>query len=510
MRCTVVLALVAACTPVRGSGDWGAVRTHAPPAIQVPPGPVLVERAPAVAEPILPRIELAVSAEATYRALEAHDARLDAVAADLARFADAGGSADSGIAERLLRMHGILEPVQHVATAPDRASLDKLLYEEQGRPNARWAYASTKDGVIGVLVYAAFVTMDPIPREGGSWTFSGTFQPHVSDPRITVDGKTRLALTIHDHRFRGDLTCPSPGQHYISIEVFDVKRTFMPAIVFPIYCGVAPAKVTGEPIANLAAMTPGKFQDRLVAIIDRERQAVGLPAMHWNSLLLGATESLLADRAEHRASSPDWHVRHVGLRNPYAQFTVVHADTLAGIVSKVLDDSTQNEKYFDGHNADIAVAIKPGDDGYWVAVGYLAVPAVLDISDVQAILSRRIRTYQMARYRDRPGMNTEIFEWPTLSMAATTFARQLALGWSVKAIHEEYRRTYWEFAISIENAIDLDNFDLESVIAKHEFYHYGVGIAQAPQDGPSAGLFYIVIYYGTESGSDNFNEFEGR
>ncbi|MFT3694145.1 MAG: hypothetical protein QM831_13455 [Kofleriaceae bacterium] len=505
MRSLLLVALVA-CTPVRGSGDIGTVRTKAPPQVQVPPAPPLVERAPAIAPVVSPRIELAVSAETEYRALGVHDARLDAVAADLARFADAGGSADSGIAERLLRLHGIVEPVEHVATATTRAELDKLWWDEQNRPNARWAVATTKTGVIGVLVYAAFITLDPIPREGTRWTFAGTFQPHVDNPQITVDGKRKLPVKVEGHHFTGELACPSPGQHLVSIEVFDTKRTFLPAVVFPVYCGVALAKLTGEPFANLASVTPETFPDRLVGIIDRERAEVSLPPLHWNTMLLRATETMLADRSERRMSAPEWHVKQAGIRNPYVQFTVVHADSLAGVVSKVLDDSAQNEKYFDGHNSDVAVAIKPVADGYWVSVGYLAVPTVLDISDVQEILSKRIRAVQEKRYSDRAGANTAIYEWPTLSMAATKFARQIAIGWTPEAIQEEYKRTYWEYALSIENSIDLDNFDLEPILKKHDFYHWGVGIAQAPQDGPSAGMFYIVIYYVSEDGRDSYRE----
>jgi ATP-binding cassette subfamily B protein len=44
-------------------------------------------------------------------------------------------------------------------------------------------------------------------------------------------------LVRDGHGFHSELSCPSPGQHSIAIEVTDPKRDTSPRIVFPVYCG---------------------------------------------------------------------------------------------------------------------------------------------------------------------------------------------------------------------------------------------------------------------------------
>lgn len=452
-----------------------------PVKLNLAPAPVLIEREPAIPPPVAPRIDLAIKAEAAYRMLGAHDARLEAVAADLARFVDAGGTVDNSLADRVLRMHGIVEPTQHVAVAATRKELDAQFADERAMTNARIAVAATKTGVVGVLVYAAFVHLDPIPRSGGQFHIAGTLDREVTNPRIIVDGTVNEAVTVDGASFRGDLTCPSAGQHAIAIEVD--RGDVSPRVTFPVYCGVAPDRLTGEPATNLDVV-PEQMPQQLVGILDRERTAVNLPALHWNKLLERATASIARDRANRVESALDWHTKHAGILDPFVQYTVVHGVSFADAISQVLDDSKQNQKLFDGHNSDVAIAIVADDRGYWVAVGYLAVPVIYDLTAVQHIFSSRVLNARRDATED-----------PELSTAATAFARQLALGRPVADVLAEFKPSYRNAKVSAELSIDLDNYDITPVVAKYTFARYGVGLAQAPQDSASAGLIFIVLYF---------------
>jgi len=487
--------VLVACTPVKGSGN--PHEAPPPPHILWTDAPTLVERPAAAAPPVAPRIELDVQFEPSYRALAPQDPRLDAVARDLARVADAGGSIDNSIADRLLHMHGIVESAQHVAVAASRQELDKQFAGERKLANARLAVASTSSGVVGVLVYEAFVSLEAVPRSGGAFSITGTIATEMTDPQITVDGKAKLALVRDGRGFHSELSCPSPGQHSIAIDVTDPKRGTSPRVVFPVYCGVAPTKITSEPVANLE-VTPERIPDRLVGILDRERAAVSLPALHRNALLELATATLVEDRAKGIASPVEWHVKHAQILNPHLQFTIVHGRTFGDVVGQILDDSHENQKLYDGHNSDVAISVTTGGEGYWVAVGYLAIPTIHDLGAVQQIIAKRIVAIQAKHVHDRTSV-----EEPELTTAATMFARQLARGRPVADVMKEFEDAYRGYTVQAMESIDLDNYDIEPVVTNNDFADFGIGLAQAPQDGPGAGLFYIVLYLAPAGAADD-------
>jgi len=492
-----VWIMLVACAPVKGSGNPN--EAPPPPRVLWTDAPKLVRRAPDVAPPVAPRIELDVATERVYRALAPHDPRLDAVARDLARVVDAGGSVDKSIGDRLLHMHGIVEVAHRVATAATRAELDNQFADAKNFANAQLAFAPTRSGVVGILVYQAFVNLEAVPRYGGSFALTGTIAPNMADPQITVDGKSKLALVRDGYAFHSELSCPSPGQHAIAIDVTDPKRGTSPRIAFPVYCGVAPTTITSEPVANLD-VTPERVPERVRGILDRERVAVNLPALHPNPLLERATGTLVEDRAKGIATTIESHVQRANLVNPFAQFTIVHGETFSDAIGRILDDSHENEKLYDGHNSDVAISVKRDGDGYWVVVGYLPVPAIYDLEAVQQIFAKRIIAIRARRARDRTSV-----EEPELTTAATMFARRLALGRAVGDVESEFARTYRGYGAIAMSSIDLDNYDIEPAIAASDFDDFGVGLAQAPQDGPGAGLVYIVVYFAPPGSNDPFD-----
>ncbi|MFT3694144.1 MAG: hypothetical protein QM831_13450 [Kofleriaceae bacterium] len=461
--------------------------------------PHLVDRAPVKPGPVQPRIKLGINAEYYYHQLAEHDARLDAAATDFARFVDAGGLVDRAVAERALRMQGIVEPVQQVAAAATAAELDKILWDDANHSNARWAYAKTKTGMVGILVYAAPVNLDYLPRAGTEFHIAGTFESNVSAPTMMLDFQQKLPVAVEDHAFKTDLVCKgkNPGEHVISIEVTDPKRWFKPMVYFPVYCGIdAPTTLVGEPAVNVD-VPKEQFASRLVEIIDRERAAAQLPAMHWNRRLAQATDTMLIDHSKRIFSIPEWHLKRANVLNPFAEFTEFHTDSLGSAVTRIVDDEHQKQKYLDGHNADISVSVRPDDKGYWVVVGYLGVPRIQDVPTVQPILSARIRAAKLKQFANVP-YGDSVYEVPWLSVLATGYAQELAMGWSFDSIHKRdaifFHRAH--VGMMADTAIDLDNYDLESTVTKARFWKWGVGIAQAPQDSPYAGMIFIVVLSG--------------
>ncbi|HEY0250106.1 MAG TPA: CAP domain-containing protein, partial [Kofleriaceae bacterium] len=346
---------------------------------------------------------------------------------------------------------------------------------------------------------ASPVRVTDIPRAGDHFELAGTFADGVSSPRVTIDGKDKLPVALEDHAWKTELACPSPGEHSVAVEVTDPKRDFMPLVIFPVYCGDAPATIYGEPRTNLD-VKPNAVAGRFVAILDRERAAAHLPALYWNSRLAVATATFVSDRSEHRNTAPQFHLRKAGIITPQTNLTVFHVDSLASAVSRILDDPDQRQKLLDPHFTDVAVSAKPDSDGYWMTVGYLAVAPVIDPIAVKAQLTQKI--LKLTEDHFKPGIVSEhgTTSNTNLSNTAGRMARDLAYGWRSETVSKElflYPENQREgVSISIDAAVDVNALDVSKTLAKHaDFLRFGVGVAQAGQDGPLAGMIYVVTTY---------------
>ncbi|MFT3694147.1 MAG: hypothetical protein QM831_13465 [Kofleriaceae bacterium] len=468
-------------------------------ACSTPIEPLPIARSPVPPPVIAPRIVLDVAAEQAYRGLADHDdPRLTAVATDLARYVDAGGLATTAVTEQLLRLHGIVDSVQHVATAATQDELDTLFLDEKNHTNAQIASAPTQHGVVGLVVFAAPVTVTSIPRAGDHFDLAGTYADGMSSPRITIDGKDKLHVDLEDHTWRSALECKQDGEHSVAIEVTDPKRDFMPTIIFPVYCHVdAPKVIAGEPRTNIE-VSPDRVTAQFVAILDRERATAKLPAFYWNNRLASASATFLKDRSERRMTAANYHLRKAGLISPQTNLVAFHVDSLASGVSRILDDATQRDKLLDSHYTDLGITVKPDSDGYWMSIGYVAVPPIVDPIALKAKLEKQIIDLTIDRYAVQPDGGTELKIRTNKMMqdVARNMAKSIALGWSSDSIAKETRRTYGFLDLSINSVADLSTFDLASILKKHEFQRFGVGVAQAAQDGPLAGMIYIVIAFG--------------
>ncbi|HEY0253173.1 MAG TPA: hypothetical protein VGC41_16680 [Kofleriaceae bacterium] len=500
VRGTHLLVVLAAC------GNFG---------YPTPPPP-LVARPAEVAPPVAARVELEVIPENTYRSLVKDDPRLAETAGDLSRYADANGEVDDGIAEQLLRVHGIVDPVQHVAIAATEAELDALFHDEQNHSNARWASSPTKEGVVGILVYATPIQLADVPRSGEHFTFKGTFPKHdISAPRVTVDGKRHLGVDATDSDWKAELACPSPGKHDVAIEATDPKLDFIPMVIFPVYCGVVPSKVAGEPRANLEAIANAnsqeaqRFAHQMIAILDRERARVDLPALHSNVRLQRATDAMLDDHLRGIESEFPFHLHRASLLTPDATFTKFHVTSLARAVSRILDDEAQHAKLIDGHNSDAAIAVRIDDKGYWVGVAYMVVPPPLDLPVVKDLFAKKITAFERKRFEAKEDVLPNVRESAYLSGPAQGLAVELAKGWGIEQLAAEFRRGY-SFGLVTDSTDDIYTYDIAALAKKNEMSRFGLGIAQAPADSAFAGRIFIVIVFAPVAPAQQFRALRGR
>ncbi|MGN6108447.1 MAG: CAP domain-containing protein, partial [Kofleriaceae bacterium] len=234
------------------------------------------------------------------------DARLFRACAELAEVVPEEGIIQYSVVEFALQRHGIIEPSPNLLVVWGNIDSPELIVD-QLRPRlaeilaegatARVGIGSAKrlpDGT-GAVVFAlqgSGVTTQPIPRaidQGGSFALDAVVDAQYRDPEVYVtrnNGATeRLDLT-HGHagRFTTRVACKnSHGKQQVEITANGAQGSTVLAN-FPVWCASEPpVSFTVEPSVDDAPTTdPAEAERRLLALVNRDRQAAGLPALIWD------------------------------------------------------------------------------------------------------------------------------------------------------------------------------------------------------------------------------------
>lgn len=298
---------VIACTGCAGAGVSASVAHSGDPvaAPVVPSGPAAElyateGSASASTDPFASR--LAAEVEASRRrhgyAPIQRDGRLDRVAADLALVTDAVGTPSPDTVAFLLAHYGLVEPEPNLflihgddgAEGSAAAGLGGQLASATASAWRRMGIgvqrAAGKWSAVLVFQEKNF-DIDPIPRRlasGGQVHVVGRIRqvfhaPEVlfTSPRGNVE---RVATSAKHDVFAAHFGCnQGDGAYQVEIGASDARGPRVLAN-FPVYCGVAPpttfAAVT-SPEAH--SIEPARAEAQLLAQLDRDRKANGLPAL---------------------------------------------------------------------------------------------------------------------------------------------------------------------------------------------------------------------------------------
>ena len=245
------------------------------------------------------------------------DGRLDCVAADLALVTDAARTPSPETVAFLLAHYGLVEPEPNLylihgddgAEDSAAAGLGAQLASARGsawrRIGVGVRHAAGKWSAVLVFQEKNF-DIDPIPRRlvsGGQIQVAGRIRqifhaPEVlfTSPRGNVE---RVATSAKHDAFAAHFVCnQGDGSYQVEIGAADARGPRVLAN-FPVYCGVAPpatfAAVTNE---ETHSIEPAQAEAQLLAQLDRDRKANGLPALVHDSRLAEIARRYSREMAE--------------------------------------------------------------------------------------------------------------------------------------------------------------------------------------------------------------------
>jgi uncharacterized protein YkwD len=458
------------------------------------------------------------------------DARLFRACADLAEIASADGVIDYALIEFALQRNGIVEPTPrllvlwNVIDSPQAITqqLQPRLAEmlaSGGRLSIGVGVSAARRGADGTgpIVFAvqeSGVSTSPIPRAveaGGTISIEGALDPPYHDPEVLVtrdDGGTeQLALKpARAGGFASQIACGThQGRQQIEIGASDAAGPTVLAN-FPVWCGGAPpASITINTAHDDAPPATTEAAERgLVARLNRDRAAAGIPVLTWDDQLAQVA------RAHSEEMRRTHIVAHVSPSTGSVADRIRAAHIRTALVLENLaraygvDEAHQALMNSPGHRANmmssaathVGIGVTFGDGAepsgrheMFVTQLFMRVTPKLEPAIALDVVRRRLAA-------TRP---TLVFV-PTLQGFAQTVAEQLAAGRSrdqaFAAVQEPLTRlgrTYQRVGQVIEVLGDLDSLDPAGLLASVSGSDLGIGIAQGPHAEIGDNAIWLVV-----------------
>ncbi len=250
------------------------------------------------------------------------DARLDAVADDLARIPRGTDLPPFEIVDFLLSHYGLVEAAPHLLLARASPDADREVRDQIGAQMPALLKTSriaqiglgvhrTATGIsIVVALQEKNVQMAPVPRKlaiGSSVAVAGKLLGGYRRPEIIVtspDGQTRTLAAGPDPAgvgFRADVRCDrGTGRYQIEVTGIETQGTAV-AANFPVFCGVPPpteAPRSSAP-ARSGPWTVAEAEARMLEIVNRDRRTARLGPVSLDRKLSDVARAHSQDMVEH-------------------------------------------------------------------------------------------------------------------------------------------------------------------------------------------------------------------
>jgi uncharacterized protein YkwD len=269
------------------------------------------------------------------------DARLDRVAADLARVMPDGGLPPLELLTFLLRHYGLPEPEPHVMVIQGGSGAagegDIVTRVRERLPDifsqGRWdrvAAGVTRDGPrasVVMLMQEVFVDLEPVPRQvraGGTFRVNGRIRRGVRNPQVVVTpprgGVREVRAAETRGRFETTVGCTEGnGEYQVEVVGQDASGPVVLAN-FPVWCGTRPP--TRAPVAAAEPVDPqdpGEAERELFDLVNGARKQQGLPPLVSDRRLAAIA------RAHSREMASTGQVAHVSPRTGSAEDRLARA-----------------------------------------------------------------------------------------------------------------------------------------------------------------------------------------
>ena len=453
------------------------------------------------------------------------DARLFRACAELAEVVPEEGIISYNVVEFALQRNGIVEPSPHLLVVWGDIDSPQLIVKElQPRlaeilgdgATARVGIGAAKrmpDGT-GAVVFAlqgSWVSTSPIPRAvkaGGSFTVNAVVDARYKDPEVFVtrdSGATeRIELKAgQSGAFTTQVTCGTRiGRQQVEITASDVQGSTVLAN-FPVWCGAEPPlSLTVEPSRDDAPVAdPLDAEKRLLALVNRDRQAAGLHALLWDERVAEVSRGHSTDMRRTKV------VAHISPTTGSAADRVRAAKIKTAVVLENvaraygLGEAHHGLMNSPGHRANITsqtathlgIGVVFGDEvsgqrEIFITQVFTRVPPKIDPSKAVEQIRQKLAGVKSV------GLNAKLVS------IAQQLADELATGKTREQAYPAVKRqvdalgnVYSRVGSVITAASELDSIDGPALLGEARPDDVGIGIAQGNHPEIGEGAIWIVV-----------------
>ena len=458
------------------------------------------------------------------------DARLFRACAELAAVVPEEGVIGYSAVEFALQRNGIIEPSPHLLVVwGDISSPELIVQELEPRlaeilgdgATARLGIGAARrkpDGT-GAIVFAlqgSAVSTTPIPRAvpaGSSVALDAVIDARYRDPEVfvTYQGGDTQRLELRPGRPGGFVAQVACGAHrgrlQIEIAASDAAGSTVLAN-FPVWCAVEPpVSVTVNPVRNDAEPAgPEEAERRLLASVNRDRAAAGLPELARDDTLAAVARGYSEEMRRTHV------VAHISPTTGSAADRVRAASIKTAVVLENValaygvDEAHDGLMNSPGHRANvlspiathIGIGVAFGDEvsgrrEMFVTQVFTRVPPKIDPA-------RAVATVRGKLAAARPAMTAAA----RLDGPAQQLADDLAAGKPAIAAQQvvtrrlnTMARVYDRVGTVVNTVADLDTLDGAGLFGSATGNEFGLGIAQGPHPHIGPNAIWIVVLLAT-------------
>ncbi|MFT3698382.1 MAG: CAP domain-containing protein [Kofleriaceae bacterium] len=535
MRWLVAMLVLMACSGA--PKQVGTQPSWRKPTVAKPVGPVTFaptsEPATRYNEPLQPppRSQLgdavialvAQEAKAQHVPVPAADGRLFRACQELAEIVPEEGVVGYSLVEFALQRNGIIEPSPHLLVVwgdvdqPDpiidqlKPRLAEILADGATARVGIGAVKRNKDGT-GAIVFAlqgSGVTTQPMPRSlpaNGAFKLDAIVDNKFHDPEVFVtreDGTTeRLAL---DHgksgAIKSTVSCGThTGKQQIEVTAIDATGSTVLAN-FPVYCAMEPPIALTVQPEETAITNPDEAAQRLLVLLNRDRQAAGLQPLQWDARVAAVAKGhseemkrtkVVAHVSPTTGSAAD-RVRAAGIKTAVVLENVARAYGVGEAHQGLMNSPGHRANLMSPQATHVGIAVVLGDDvsgrhELFVTQVFIRIPPKVDQGQAIALVKQRVEAVRKVR------LDT------TLSTTAQQLADGLAAGKQQQALWPAARHqldalgnTYARVGSVITAVSELDSLDGKQLVGDYKPDDIGIGIAQGTSAEIGDNAIWIVI-----------------
>jgi len=476
-------------------------------------------------------VTAAVRAAATHAGMPVPvaDARLFRVCAELAEVVPEEGIVAYTLVEFALQRNGIIEPSPHLLVVwGDIGSPEVIVQQLSPRlaeilgdgATARLGVGASRrkpDGS-GAVVFAlqgSGISTSPIPRAvaaGSSIAIDAVVDPRYRDPEVFVtheDGSTqRFALKQGS---AGNLTSQVPcgarkGRQQIEITASDAAGSTVLAN-FPVWCAAEPPQaVTIDPgHDDPPAATPEDAEHHLLANLNRDRAAAGLPALSWDervaAVARGHSEEMhrthnVAHISPTTGSAAD-RVRAAKIKTGVVLENVARAYGVNEAHDGLMNSPGHRANILSGEVTHVGIGVTFGDEvsgrrEMFITQVFTRVPPKIDRAGAIEAVRQKLAVA-------RPALVVQ----PTLSEFAQKLVDAVAAGETFDVAYQRIKHqlekvtwSYQRLASVINATANLDGLDGAGLLGSAASDDVGIGVAQGPHPDLGDNAIWVVLLFG--------------